>query len=606
MLTDRETSVDLSNLPKVNVKTADTGFVALNPDGSRPDEKKTKIDLAGKGAGKGTGKGKGDAAKEAAREQRELQEVELQIARDGIESRLRIEQDGLERRARTLQDAYGAGLLTTREYYQRTAQVAHAGVDAELKALQAKRSSLGLEQARTKPGSADALRIQGQLYQLDTEQYLKLSEGIRLAADNVREFKRELGGLGEVDLSQQAQVIDLVPEIIRRARERNAELSAKAGQGDLVDAEFERDRERIQLRVVEGTLSEAAAKREVTRLELGYRDKLIEVLEAKKEAAGLDAAAIAALDAQIARAKQLGQATRKPTESPGFFSGITRGARNEDGDLIANATAAQSAMSGLASTLKDVGKIGKDAFGSMANGVGQVVSNFVLLGETGPGALKKITAQILASAAAEAAVKSLMSLADGFAHLFTNPAQSAADFTAAGIYAAVAVGTGLAGRALSGGKKDKGQISDEQRRQAAIANVSSESYAGNRFERRENGGNVRAGAAYLIGERRPEVVEFPLNGRVYASTDDYARKRQQADQLRSAAAGYSTETFIGRALQRSLDKLEAQLARLEPTSGDDYFLRVMDRNPRAVGRAAVSALDQDDQLSSRLGRRIAA
>lgn len=90
------------------------------------------------------------------------------------------------------------------------------------------------------------------------------------------------------------------------------------------------------------------------------------------------------------------------------------------------------------------------AFNQFADALGQTVANWVLLGETGPAVMRKILAQALASLAAEAAVQSIKELALGFASLFFNPAESAAHFTAAGLWAAVAGGAALAGRGIAG------------------------------------------------------------------------------------------------------------------------------------------------------------
>ena len=154
----------------------------------------------------------------------------------------------------------------------------------------------------------------------------------------------------------------------------------------------------------------------------------------------------------------------------GLFAGL--GANIGEG-VTDKMTVGQGAMEGVKDSLKEVKNIGKEAFGQWAQGVGSIVHDFVLLGETGPGALKKVTAQVLASAAQESAVLSIVELAKGFATMFTNPAESASHFTASAVFAGVAAGTGIAGRALAG-KPSKGQISDDQRRQAAINNVASE------------------------------------------------------------------------------------------------------------------------------------
>lgn len=108
----------------------------------------------------------------------------------------------------------------------------------------------------------------------------------------------------------------------------------------------------------------------------------------------------------------------------------------------------------FASVIEDsivpLGEILTRTFQQVADAIGQTVANWVLLGETGPAVMRKILAQALASIAAEAAVNAIKELALGFATLFFNPAESAAHFTAAGLWASIGVGSALAGRAVAG------------------------------------------------------------------------------------------------------------------------------------------------------------
>lgn len=92
----------------------------------------------------------------------------------------------------------------------------------------------------------------------------------------------------------------------------------------------------------------------------------------------------------------------------------------------------------------------RNSFLQVADAIGQTVANWVLLGETGPAVMRKILAQALASIAAEAAVNAIKELALGFATLFFNPAESAAHFTAAGLWAAIGGVAAVAGRSVAG------------------------------------------------------------------------------------------------------------------------------------------------------------
>ncbi len=72
------------------------------------------------------------------------------------------------------------------------------------------------------------------------------------------------------------------------------------------------------------------------------------------------------------------------------------------------------------------------------------------MGNTGPGAMKKLVASVLAGVAAQSAVLAIFELAKGFAALFFNPAEATAHFTAAALFGSIAIGTGLAGRKIAG------------------------------------------------------------------------------------------------------------------------------------------------------------
>lgn len=104
----------------------------------------------------------------------------------------------------------------------------------------------------------------------------------------------------------------------------------------------------------------------------------------------------------------------------------------------------------IESQIVPLGELLKNTFLQVADAIGQTVANWVLLGETGPAVMRKILAQALASIAAEAAVNAIKELALGFATLFFNPAESAAHFTAAGLWGSIAGISAIAGRGVAG------------------------------------------------------------------------------------------------------------------------------------------------------------
>lgn len=205
-------------------------------------------------------------------------------------------------------------------------------------------------------------------------------------------------------------------------------------------AELERQNENaryeIARREIETNIENNATKVEALRL---YHAQL-EELERQHQATL----------AEIKRSEQL-------TTERGQFGT----ARNVFGDAFADELQRNGArMRAFAALVKDVsrsasadignlGTIGSRAFGSLAAGLGEVVRNFVLTGQTGPAALRRVTAAVLAEVAQQAAVKAIFELAAGFASLFLNPAEAAAHFQAAALYGSVAAVAGVAGRAVA-------------------------------------------------------------------------------------------------------------------------------------------------------------
>lgn len=110
-------------------------------------------------------------------------------------------------------------------------------------------------------------------------------------------------------------------------------------------------------------------------------------------------------------------------------------------------------------TIKDalgsLKQAGLDAFGSLAQGFGQMVSSWVLYGNQGENSLKKMVAGVLANVAAMATTYAILSLAAaalattvwGAALLGGTPAQF---LKAAALFGAVAVSAAVGGRAVAG------------------------------------------------------------------------------------------------------------------------------------------------------------
>lgn len=105
----------------------------------------------------------------------------------------------------------------------------------------------------------------------------------------------------------------------------------------------------------------------------------------------------------------------------------------------------------LEDSVVPLGEILSNTFNQVADAIGQVVANWVLLGETGPAVMRKILAAALASIAAEAAVNAIKMLAVGFANLAVGNFKGAGDaFISAALWGSIAGVAAIAGRAVAG------------------------------------------------------------------------------------------------------------------------------------------------------------
>jgi hypothetical protein len=104
----------------------------------------------------------------------------------------------------------------------------------------------------------------------------------------------------------------------------------------------------------------------------------------------------------------------------------------------------------IGSTVGQMGKIGTKAFNDMGKAIGATVAQWVMAGKTGPAAMRTILAATLAAVAQEAIVKAVESLALGFQRLAEHDYPAAGHaFIAAGLWASLAVGSALVGRAVA-------------------------------------------------------------------------------------------------------------------------------------------------------------
>ena len=123
-------------------------------------------------------------------------------------------------------------------------------------------------------------------------------------------------------------------------------------------------------------------------------------------------------------------------------------------DKAAKDTTAATAMGKAMLELK---KVGESVLNGLAQGIGNMVQQWVLMGNAAEISMKKMVAAVLAGVAQQAAVQAIMELGYAFAALakaiFGDPLageEATLHFQSAAIFGSLAVGAGLIGRAVAG------------------------------------------------------------------------------------------------------------------------------------------------------------
>lgn len=200
----------------------------------------------------------------------------------------------------------------------------------------------------------------------------------------------------------------------------------------------------------------------------------------------------------------------------------------------------------------EIGGMFDSAIQQWTQGVGAMVEAWVLYGDVGPDALRKMTAQVLASVAAEAAAKALLYTAEGIAMLFFNPGAATNFFIAAGIMAGIAGSFAVAGRAV----------------------------AGDSFK------NDRSGSASATSSGRS-------SGTATASQTPYTRASERAYYSGQATA----QIRLAVAIERFNDKVDT-------AKPGDVFIRGMKANRGAVGEQVAKDIRSNSATGTRIGRAI--
>lgn len=361
--------------------------------------------------------------------EREAAEELRQIKLTEIDTLIQLQQIGGQRLIDILKSLADARVLTEEEAARRITQIRLDLIDQEIEATKAKLKSTASvadlkERARLESELNNQLKIlQAERAAIQSEGNRDIEQGRRDDVDNERRYANDLLRLrrqvADIQRDTAQEVINLM--VIHHARRRDI-LRAQLE----LDKQDEEERHRQEL---EGIRAQEAENRESNRTQ-EEKDARTEELNRLREAEA---------ERHRLAMKGITDQGKKDEDETSPFGRIDLDVEN----LKEFARVLEDSVVPLADILTN-------AFQQVSSAIGQVVSNWVLLGTTGPAVMRKILAAALASIAAEAAVNAIKELALGFATLFFNPAESAGHFTAAALWASIGGVAAVAGRSVAG------------------------------------------------------------------------------------------------------------------------------------------------------------
>lgn len=190
-----------------------------------------------------------------------------------------------------------------------------------------------------------------------------------------------------------------------------------------------------QLFILDQQIDETESKMEVRRLEALQKeiDKTLELFDLEQKRAALK-------EEELLKGGGASVLPELDTPESSWLEDI--------GDQVEDAT---NEIFDFATSLEHFKGIAQSVFGSVAQGIGAMLNQWVLYGNTSGKILQQIVAQTLAAIAAESAVRAVYAAGYGFLMLaLFNFDAAAKAFIAAGIFAGIAGGAALAGRAVAG------------------------------------------------------------------------------------------------------------------------------------------------------------
>lgn len=374
---------------------------------------------------------------------KEVTKEEFEVKRDilfaSVDTILHLEQSAGQRRLDALKALADARVITEEDAAKQILQIQLDVIDDEIEATKAKLDAAGSIVDKNERLKAEA-DLNNQLKILiDDRKTIQangnrdIEAGRQKDLDNERRYASDLKGIEEqirnIQSDSAKEILGLMQ--IHFARQKDL-IRARAR----LDIDEENARHQQALDEIRSLREENANSKRTKEEKLEVEKEINRLSEAEAERHRL---ALKGITDQEKKDKALA--------SPfgGFDVGLQTGQ-----------------LAQLKEGVKSFGDVGREVFSALgvavnglAQGVGQLVQNWVLLGTTGPAAMRKLVASVLAGVAAQAATQAIYELAIGFAALTPWGAAiygpAIFHFKAAALLASIAAATAIAGRGVAGG-----------------------------------------------------------------------------------------------------------------------------------------------------------
>jgi hypothetical protein len=388
-------------------------------------------------------------------------QAERDAERQHQQALVEIVQTGREATARALRDAAGQSRIGVVEAETATIALEREAFDERrrLLAADAEAAFNNLEERRRIADDLAKLTAERAAFEVDASRRIQDAQAQEAAQFRtmIEARVRALRTLRDVQLALREQQAELLQTRADRApRASSIIFDALRAQADLA-----RERAGLQSadneRAIRSEFDRADA---VARSARASKDVLLQIERDKNAALEAERqrhqAALAGIDENQRQQGLLAD----PSSPLSIFGARAQAAADEGANLFGQLKAsATEALDSVSASLGNMQTIFEGAFGSIANGLGAMIENFILTGQTGPAAFKKLAAGVIASLVAQSAVKAIFELAQGLA------AAARYDYVAAGKHFAAAKTFGIVagvgaiaaasiGAASGGGERD--------------------------------------------------------------------------------------------------------------------------------------------------------